>query len=302
MSHAPLPGPHGLYTVSVLPRFLLGSERVGWQGAYFADIEGAPQGVVDHGHERYCVQRGMHREERRTLGRKSWLDFPSGFSVWRAGDEQRFHWRHGGHSQFLFIAPGQVEAVLGDARPLPGLGHKAPLHSRLLDLTFDALQADLAQGSPAGPLVGDSLIAALIAHLAAPQAPSPDRVAARRCNRAIELIEARFAEAVTLQELADAEGLGLRHFSRAFRHATGRSPYQYLLQRRVEHARLLIAEGLPLAEVAAQCGFSDQSQLTRIFLGNTGTTPGRYRDRLGRSSAPEPLRQPIAFVRPKERN
>lgn len=279
MAHAPLPGPGGLYTVSVLPRFLLGSERVGWQGAYFADIEGAPQGIVDHGHERYCVQRGMHREERRTLGRKSWLEFPSGFSVWRAGDEQRFHWRQGGHSQFLFITPAQVEAVLGEARPLPGLGHKAPLRSRLLELTFDGLQADLAQGSPAGPLVGDSLIAALIAHLAGPQGPSAGRVATRKCARALELVEARFAEALTLQELADAEGLGLRQFCRAFRQATGRSPYQYLLQRRVEHAMALIGEGVPLAEVAARCGFSDQSQLTRIFVGQTGVTPGRYRER-----------------------
>jgi AraC family transcriptional regulator len=282
MPNAPLPGPEGLYTVSILPRFLFGSQRVGWQGAYFADIEGAPEGVVDHGHERYCVQRGMHREDRRALGRRSWLAFPCGFSVWRPGDEQRFHWRHGGRSQFLFIAPAQVEAVLGDARPLAGLGQEAPLRSRLLQLTFDALQADLAQGSPAGPLVGESLIAALVAHLAGPHGPSAGRVATRKCARAIELVQARFAEPLTLQELAQAEGLGLRQFSRAFRQATGRSPYQYLLQRRVEHAMVLIGEGLPLAEVAAQCGFCDQSQLTRIFQGQTGTTPGRYRERLGR--------------------
>jgi AraC-like DNA-binding protein len=282
MPNAPLPGPYGLYTVSVLPRFLLGSEGVGWQGAYFADIEGAPEGVVDHGHERYCVQRGMHQEQRRALGRKSWLDFPRGFSVWRPGDEQRFQWRHGGHSQFLFIAPAQVEAVLGEARPLAGLGHAAPLRSRLLELTFDALQADLAQGSPAGPLVGESLIAALIAQLAGPQGPSAGRVAARNCGRAIELVEARYADALTLQELAQAEGLGPRQFARAFRQATGRSPYQYLLQRRVERAMALIGEGLPLAEVAAQCGFSDQSQLTRVFVGRTGTTPGRYRRQLSR--------------------
>jgi AraC family transcriptional regulator len=65
---------------------------------------------------------------------------------------------------------------------------------------------------------------------------------------------------------------------RAFREATGVSPHQYLLRCRVEHAKRLIARGLPLAEVAVQCGFADQSQLPRTFVGHVGTTPGRYRN------------------------
>src|SRR5690606_38773642 len=64
----PLPGPYGLFSVSVMPRFLVDSRHVGWQGAYFTDIDGAPEGTVDHTHERYCVQRGLHQEARRTLG------------------------------------------------------------------------------------------------------------------------------------------------------------------------------------------------------------------------------------------
>ena len=277
MAVAPLPGPEGLYAVSVMPRFLLDSARVGWQGAYFTDILGAPEGVVDHGHERYCLQRGLHRESRRALGRREWQDVPVGFSVWRPGDESRYEWRAGGRCHFLFIAPEQVAAVLGDERPLAGLGHDRPVRPPVLDLVFDALQADLAQGSPAGPLVGESLIAALIAQLAAPAAMKLRGRSAHGCDRAIELIDACFASPISLQALADAAGLGLRHLSRAFREATGRSPHQYLLHRRVEAAKVLIRQGLPLAEVAAQCGFSDQSQLTRTFMRHVGTTPGRFR-------------------------
>jgi AraC-like DNA-binding protein len=280
MSIAPIPGPVGLYNVSVMPRFLVGSDRVGWQGAYFTDIVGADEGIVDHGHERYCLQRGLHREGRRTLGRRTWHDFPVGISVWRSGDEQRFQWRHGGRSQFLFVAPEQVAVVLGHDRPLGGAGHDAPLRSPVLELIFDALQADLAQGSPAGPLVGDSLIAALIAHLAVPAVRcTVTPLSARARDRAIDFIEARFADAVSLEELAKAAGLGVRQFTRAFREATGRSAHQYLLQRRVEHAKGLIRQGLPLADVALQCGFCDQSQLTRTFVRHVGTTPGRFRAR-----------------------
>lgn len=43
-----------------------------------------------------------------------------------------------------------------------------------------------------------------------------------------------------------------------------------------------IRQGVPLAEVAVQCGFSDQSQLTRTFVRQLGTTPGRFRLRFGR--------------------
>lgn len=287
MSISPLPGPLGLYSVSVMPSFLLDSAHAGWRGAFFTDIVGAPEGIVDHGHERYCIQRGMHHEERRPLGQRCWRAAPAGFSVWRAGDEQRFHWRRGGRSQFLFIAPDQAAGVLGDDRPLAAIGHAAPASEFMLALIFDALQADLAQGSPAGRLVGDSLIAALIGHLAAPAAARPLATAraaaglsAPARKRVIDLIEARFASALSLQELADAAGLGIRHFARAFREATGRSPHQYLLLRRIDEAQRLIRRGLPLAEVAAQCGFCDQSQLTRTFVRHVGVTPGRFRSGL----------------------
>jgi AraC family transcriptional regulator len=276
MPIAPLSGPHGLYNVSALPRFLLDSRNVGWQGAYFTDVDGVAEGTVDQGHARYCIQRGMHHEARRQHGSKDWHEFATGFSLWRAGDEQHFDWRRGGRSQFLFIAPEVAESVLGDDRVLPPLGHQSPLRSRLLELVFDALEADLAQGSPGGPLVGESLIAALVANLAGRQAPKVDPTRSA-CDRAMAYLEARFAEPVTLQDLADASGLGQRQLCRAFRDATGLSPHQYLLRKRVDQAKMLISRDHPLAEVALQCGFADQSQLTRTFVRHVGTTPGRYR-------------------------
>jgi AraC-like DNA-binding protein len=277
MQLAPLPGPEGLYNVSVMPRFLLDSRRTGWPGAYFTDVDVAEHGAVDHGHERYCVQRGLHREQRRPHGARRWSDVGAGFSVWRAGDEQRYDWRLGGRSQFLFLAPQLVSGVLGDGRTLAPLGHAEPRQSRVLDLIFDALETDLAQGSPAGPMVGESLISALVAQLAGETRSGVSGRAGRLCDRAIELIEARFHGPLSLQELAETTGLGVRQFCRAFRDATGQSPHQFVLRRRVEHAKLLVARGTALVDVALQCGFSDQSQLTRTFVRLVGTTPARYR-------------------------
>lgn len=282
MRLAPLQGPEGLYTVSVMPRFLVDSRRVGWQGAYFTDVDVATQGTVDHGHVRYCVQRGLHREQRRAHGASQWTDAGVGFSVWRAGDAQLYDWRQGGRSQFLFLAPQAAEQLLGEDRALAPLGHAQPQRNRVLELLFDALEADLSQGCPAGPLVGESLIAALLAQLAAQPRPSVTAAAVRLCGRAIDCLETRFARPHSLQELADTCGLGVRQFCRAFRSATGCSPHQYLLRRRVEHAKQLIGGKLPLAEVALQCGFADQSQLTRTFARLVGTTPARYRSQIRR--------------------
>ena len=55
---------------------------------------------------------------------------------------------------------------------------------------------------------------------------------------------------------------------------TGLTPHAYQLQRRVALARRLIAQGLPLAEVAAACGFADQSHMTRQFVRKYGVSPG----------------------------
>lgn len=281
MPTPPLHGPHGLYTVSDMPRFLLDSSRVGWTGAYFTDLMAVPQGQVDHVHQRICVRRSLQLEARRRPAAAHWEPMPAGVSVKHTGEEERFQWRNGGRAQFLFIADEHATAVLGrPLEPAPGHGRSRldPAQAHGPALIMDALMADLAQGSPAGPLVGDSLIVALLGQLAgAARQPVPAALGARSCARATELIDARFAEPLTLGELAAASGLSVRQFTRAFREATGRSPHQYLLQRRIEHAQRQIAQGCPLAEVALQCGFADQSQLTRVFVRHLGVTPGRYR-------------------------
>lgn len=277
MSTPPLPGPHGLYTVSAMPQFLRDSGRVGWTGAFFTDLIAVPQGVVDHAHARLCLRRSAQLEARRRPAEARWEPAPPGLSVLHAGDEERFQWRDGGRAQFLFIADEHIAAVLGQAP-----GH-ALWRGRLDDrqahgpgLVLDALMSDLVQGSPAGPLVGDSLIVALLSQLAGLAASNTQRMGARSRARVTEVLDARFAEPLTLGELASAGGLSVRQFTRAFREATGQSPHQYLLQRRVDHAKRLILRGYPLAEVALQCGFADQSQFTRVFQRRVGITPGRF--------------------------
>lgn len=97
-------------------------------------------------------------------------------------------------------------------------------------------------------------------------------------RRAKELIDASIEGGMTLNDLAKACELSTRHFARAFRQSTGMAPYQWLQQRRIDRAKhLLENSGVSLSDVAADCGFADQSHFTRIFSRVSGMTPRTWR-------------------------
>jgi AraC-like DNA-binding protein len=77
-----------------------------------------------------------------------------------------------------------------------------------------------------------------------------------------------------LLDLARETGLSRFQVLRGFVRVTGLTPHAYQVQRRVALARGLIARGRPLAEVAATCGFADQSHMTRQFVRIYGVSPG----------------------------
>ena len=97
-------------------------------------------------------------------------------------------------------------------------------------------------------------------------------------RRAQEFMNAHLATDLTLEDVARQVGVSPRHFARAFRQSVGLPPHQWLLRRRIDRARQLLASGdSPLAEVAVRCGFAGQSHFTSTFRRATGITPGRYR-------------------------
>lgn len=278
MTLPPLTGPSGLYTVSAMPNFLVDSNRVGWAGAFFADIRGEFEGSVDHVHTRLCIRRMLTSESRRHHTDKRWEIIPPCLEVSQQGDEERYSWRGSGSGQFLFIEDALIEQITGaipNRLTVPSLVNSTA--TCLPALLIDALLVDLQGGSPAGPLVGDSIIVALLSSLigGSPSRDGPFKAGGHK--RLLELIDARFNERLGLDELAQAAGLSVRQFTRTFRMEMGCSPHQYILQRRIAHAKLLIRQGMPLAEVALCCGFSDQSQLTRMFTRHCGVTPGDFR-------------------------
>lgn len=97
-------------------------------------------------------------------------------------------------------------------------------------------------------------------------------------RRVRDHVHRHLAASLSLDELAGVAGMSRFRFARRFRSSTGTTPHEYVLRARVGRACVLLERtDTPLYEVAARCGFADQSHLTREFRKRTGTTPGRYR-------------------------
>ncbi|AOI67926.1 AraC family transcriptional regulator [Burkholderia territorii] len=98
-----------------------------------------------------------------------------------------------------------------------------------------------------------------------------------------ELLMEKADLGVSIEEVANECDLSRGYFIRAFSRTTGRTPHQWLLEQRVMRARELIeTTDMTLAEIAAACGFADQSHLNRLFARIVGHPPGAWRRGMSR--------------------
>ena len=164
---------------------------------------------------------------------------------------------------------------------------------------LSALRAEVCDGCPSGRPYGTSLCTALAIHLvrryrrrrdlaefARADCPRPPSACARSHRRASK-------RRLSLTQLAALARLSSDHFAAQFRRSTGLPPHRYLLQRRIERAKeLLAADGMSLAEIGYALGFPSQAHFTTTFRKLVGTTPGAYRD--GSSHAGSEIAEEIA--------
>ncbi|MDR7335630.1 AraC family transcriptional regulator [Roseateles asaccharophilus] len=141
---------------------------------------------------------------------------------------------------------------------------------------------------PAQRLHIDALSQAALDHLVLQAARPRQRERAERSagglssaarRRVLGFIDAHLDSAdLTLPRLADQAHLSEFHFARMFRASMGCTVHDWVAARRLDRARALLREtALPLADIAAACGYASASHLSQRFRAATGTTPGQYR-------------------------
>ncbi|MCB2116992.1 MAG: helix-turn-helix transcriptional regulator [Rhodobacteraceae bacterium] len=155
----------------------------------------------------------------------------------------------------------------------------------VMTATMEAIAAEARVNGIGGGLYVDSLARALIVHLLRRYAQITSRdvtirgsLSPRQKVRITDFIEAHLSEPLDLKTMGAVLGLTPCLFARQFRKSIGKPPYSYVMGRRLERAKWLLARSeLPIKAVAADCGFSDQAHLTRLFAAAYGQTPAAFR-------------------------
>jgi AraC family transcriptional regulator len=146
------------------------------------------------------------------------------------------------------------------------------------------LTSEMQNANPLGHLYADSLTNRLTLHLLrhystgrVVREPASSRLTVTHLRLLDEYIHAHMDQKISLADLATCLHLSVPHFERMFRTTTHQPPYRYVLEIRLERARVLLRRTrLTVAEVALQCGFSSQSHFTAHFTRHTGVSPARF--------------------------
>jgi AraC family transcriptional regulator len=99
-----------------------------------------------------------------------------------------------------------------------------------------------------------------------------------RMQRLEQHLAANIDKRISLDDMAALAGLSKMHFAAQFRAATGFRPHEYLLFKRIERAKAILAEGrMSLVEVAFSTGFNAQAHFSTVFKRFTGKSPARWK-------------------------
>jgi AraC family transcriptional regulator len=174
------------------------------------------------------------------------------------------------------------EAFRGDPHHIQ-LDPQLNFQDSLLQALVEALCTELNNENAFGVLYAESINQTIMVHLLhrygkltpisiRPHLLSPEQI---RCLN--EYLDAHLTEKIQLSDLAGLLHISISHFERMFRATFDRSPYQYVIDQRVERARQLLC-GTPfsLQDVALMCGFANQSHMTRHFSRIVGVTPAHF--------------------------
>lgn len=182
------------------------------------------------------------------------------------------------NAMFQHIAPEEVKAV--EASLVSAL---TTSDQRLAALML-AMRDEVRDGCISGRLYAESICLALLAylagHYATPRPPGNSDKGLSRAQRRklVDFIRANLMSNISVAELADVTQMSPAHFSRVFRASLGVTPYRFVMQKRIEGARAMLANTeLNASQVAMAFGFSSQSHFVKVFRQFTGVTPKQFK-------------------------
>lgn len=206
------------------------------------------------------------------------------------GEPSRWRWSHPidvshvylVHDLVLRTAGEVFDKQISDVGMQDIVGTEDPLLHNLAAM----LEQEISEGGFGGHLYVDAIKTQLCIHFLRKYAKIKFKeynnygaLTPIQCRRISAYIEEHIENNISLPELAELIGMNVYSFMRKFPAHFNTSPHTYVMNRRIERAKKLLAcRNIPLKVVAASSGFSDQSHMTRVFRKILNVTPLGYRD------------------------
>jgi AraC family transcriptional regulator len=284
------PSPHAETDGSLI----LSSQTQGWENILVEQFRQPPgEGNCHHRDEHtICLAletRPIHLLQIRDGKTYTGLYSKGDFSITPA--QMPFFARWDGEDHYLKIRLTSqfIQRIARDALDMKGDRLEVLPQARIRDPQIEAiglmLLSELQHGQTSSRLYIESLTNVLAVHLIRQYAtvqPQPvlyeGGLPQRQLLQVLDYIDAHLHQEIKLTDLATLVSMSEFHFSRQFKRVLGTTPYQYLLQQRIERAKQLLRNSdRSIAAIALVCGFNSHSHLSKQFRQLTGITPKAYR-------------------------
>jgi AraC family transcriptional regulator len=275
----------------VLPQTpLVASYHTGWKGLTFAHYCHPPHETPEHCLRQHSLviadPKSCFTAERRLDGKfKHYAHGNGRVDIIPAFLNHWTNWDREVEFSVLAICPTLLyqitqESMQREIELIPQLAIDDPVIQQLALALKLEIQTGCLSGRLYGELLGTALAARLVQNYAVSK-PSlefkANGLSRSQLERVIDYMQANLTQDLSILDLATLTCMSESHFSRSFKRSVGIAPYQYLMQQRVERAKQLLAQrSISISTIALDCGFANQTHLTKVFRQMTGMTPKAY--------------------------